>query len=125
MPAGLLKQRNSMLEAISMSILKRCPFYLDAENPTIGKGPGNCDYCNRQAICDSDNQFCDRLDASGKQSLEQRKDEVWENKGEQDAPKKPFRNRILAVHDQEPMIGLALSHFRLRFFFHIATFGKV
>ncbi len=32
MPVGLLKLKNSILEAISMSILKKGSFYLDAEN---------------------------------------------------------------------------------------------
>jgi CheY-like chemotaxis protein len=103
MPAGLLKQRNSILEGISMSILKNCSFYLDAEDLTAGKNLEDCEYCNRQIICDSGNQFSDRQDGSGKQPLEQRKDGGWENKEKQDVQRKPFRYRILVVEDEEPM----------------------
>lgn len=87
-----------------MSILKN-PFYKEAENPTIGEGQRNRDYRNRQAIYDRGNRVCGRLDGSGKQPLEQRKDGdgVWENKGKQGVQKKPFRYRILVVEDEEPM----------------------
>ena len=86
-----------------MAIFKEGPFYLDAENCGLGKSLGNYDYCSGQAICEGLNQFCDKRDVSRKHSLEQRKDEVWENKGKQDVQKKPFRYRILVVDDEKPM----------------------
>lgn len=92
-----------------MSIFERCSFYRDSETLAMGKGLGHCDLCGDQAICEGDIHFCDTPDVLREQLSEQKVNEVWKSKGEEDQRKKPSNYKVLVVDDEEPLRKLIIA----------------
>ncbi len=91
-----------------MSIIKKCPFYRDSGNPAMGTGLGYCDLDGGQALCEGDIQFCDKPDVLRKQ-LEQRKNEILENRGQEGQKEKSSKYKVLVVDDEEPLRNLMVA----------------
>jgi CheY-like chemotaxis protein len=90
-----------------MSTLRKCPFYRDSKNLAIGRGLGHCDLLG-QSICEGDISFCEKPGLLREQLLEQQRNEVCRNKGEQ-GQKIPSKYKVLVVDDEDPLRKLIVA----------------
>jgi len=85
-----------------MGLERHCSFYRGRETLNLGRGIGYCDLDGNQTLCDGDIQFCEKPDALRKQ-LEQKRNEILENRGEGGQKKKASQYKVLVVDDEEPL----------------------
>ena len=91
-----------------MALERQCSFYRSRETLNAGCGIGYCDLDGNQTVCDGDTQFCEKPDAMRKQ-LEQKRDEILENRGEEVQKKKSSKYKVLVVDDEEPLRNMVVA----------------
>ncbi len=85
-----------------------CPLYRDSGTLIIEKELRYCNLDGSQTACDGNIQLCEKPDALRKR-LEQKKNELLENRAEENQKKKPFRYTVLVVDDEESLRNMLVA----------------
>lgn len=85
-----------------------CPLYRGSGTLTMEKELRYCNLDGNQTLCDGEIQFCEKPDAL-KKRLEQKRNEILENRGEEAQKKKSSRYKILVVDDEESIRNLIVA----------------
>jgi len=85
-----------------------CSLYRDSGTLAMGKGVGYCNLDGRETLCDRDIQCCEKPDALRKH-LEQERNEILENRGEESQKKKSSKYKVLVVDDEEILRNMLVA----------------
>ncbi len=85
-----------------------CPFYRDSGTLIVEKELRYCNLDGNQTVCDGNIQFCQKPDALRKR-LEQKKNELLENRAEESQKKEPLKYKILVVDDEESLRNMIVA----------------
>ncbi len=85
-----------------------CPLYRESGTLTMEKRLPYCNLDGRQTVCDGDIQFCEKPDALRKR-LEQKRNEILENRGEEGQKKKAYKYKVLVVDDEEALRNMIVA----------------
>ena len=86
----------------------RCSLYRDSGTLPMEKALRYCNLDGNRTVCDGDIQFCEKPDALRKH-LEQKRNEILENRGEEDQKKKSSKYKVLVVDDEESLRNMLVA----------------